>query len=138
MSHKDNFERLQAIKAGNRGVVRKKINELNEIVQETKINGTIDEEQSERLDVLNHLLEGKLKTLQDIDQNVLELCELEFISNEIEDSERVLAKVVETQKTINDILQKRNNGFVRKTKLFRGFNKSQPKRNYQNLSLKDT
>ena len=138
MSHKDNFERLQAIKAGNRGVVTKKINELNEIVQETEINGTIDEEQSERLDVLNHLLEGKLKTLQDIDQNVLELCELEFISNEIEDSERVLAKVVETQKTINDILQKRNYGFVRKTKLFRGFNKSQPKRNYQNLSLKDT
>ena len=58
---------------------------MNEIVQETEINGTIDKEQSKRLDVLNRLLEGKLKTLQDIDQNVLKLCKLEVISNEIED-----------------------------------------------------
>lgn len=76
------------------------------------MNGTIDEEQSKRLDVLNSLLEWKLKTLQDIDQNVLELCELEVISNEIEDSGRVLAKVVETQKTMNDMLQKRNNELI--------------------------
>ena len=109
MSPKGKLERL---KAGIRGVVTKKINEVNEIVQGTEINGTIDEEQSKRVDVLNHLLEGKLKTLQDIDLNVLELCELEVISNEIEDSERVLAKVVETQETVNDILQKLNNVLI--------------------------
>ena len=71
MSHKDKLERLKAIRAGIRAVVTKKINEVNEIVQGMEINGTIDEEQSKRVDVLNHLLEGKLKTLQDIDQNVL-------------------------------------------------------------------
>ena len=90
MSNQDKLERLKAIRAVNRGVVTKKINEVNEVVQETEINGTINEEQSKRLDVLNRLLEGKLKTLQDIDQNVLELCELEVISNEIEGSEKVL------------------------------------------------
>jgi hypothetical protein len=39
-------------------------------------DGTISKEQAKRLDVLNLLLEGKLKTMQGIDQSILELCEL--------------------------------------------------------------
>lgn len=105
---KEKLERLKAIRAANRGVITKKVNDVNEILHGTEAEGTLNEEQAKRLDVINRLLEGKLKTLEDIDQNILSLCDLDVIPNEIEESERVVAKIVESQKFIHDAIKKRN------------------------------
>ena len=58
--------------------------------------------------MIKHLLDGKLKKLEEIDQNVLLLCTLKTIENEIEESDKVSAKVVECQKRIQDAVQKHN------------------------------
>ena len=61
------------------------------------------------LDVLDRLLKNKLKLVEDLDQNILSLCDVGSISNEVEESETVLERVVSCQKRIQDILQRRNN-----------------------------
>ena len=105
---KEKLDRLRAIRAANHGVITKRVNDVNEILQTVDANETLNEEQAKRLDVINRLLEGKLKALQDIDQNILSLCEIEVIPNEIKESERVVARIVECQKLIDDAILKRN------------------------------
>ena len=58
------------------------------------------------LDVKKHLHDAKLKKLEEIDQDVLLLCTLKTIEHEIEQSNKVSAKVVECQKKIQDAVQK--------------------------------
>lgn len=58
--------------------------------------------------MIKHLLDGKLKKLEGIDQNILSLCELQNIEHKIEESDKVSARVVECQKKIQDALQKHN------------------------------
>ena len=61
----------------------------------------------QQLDVIKRQLDGKLKEREEIDQNVLLLCTLKTIEHEIEESDKVSAKVVEYQKKIHR--QNRNN-----------------------------
>ena len=51
------------------------------------------------------MLEAKLKTLEDIDQEVLSLCNVDEIPQEIEESERYVEKVITCQKKISDVSQ---------------------------------
>ena len=67
---------------------------------------TID--QFQQLDVIKHLLDGKLKKLEEIDQNLPSLCHFQNIEHETEESDKVSARVVECQKKIRDALQKHN------------------------------
>ena len=53
------------------------------------------DEDFQQLDVIKRLLDGKETKLEEIDQNVLSLCTLETIEHEIEESDKVSAKVVE-------------------------------------------
>lgn len=50
-----------------------------------------------------------MKLIEDLDQNILSLCEVDTIQNEIEDSEKVLERVVACQKSIQDALAKWKN-----------------------------
>ena len=50
-----------------------------------------------------------MKLVESLDESILSLCEVETIQAEIEDSERVLERVVACQKSIQDALTKRNN-----------------------------
>ena len=59
--------------------------------------------------MINRLLENKLKIVEDLDQNILSLCDVEAIQGEIEDSDKVLERVVACQKRIHDALQKLTN-----------------------------
>ena len=59
---------------------------------------------------MDRLLTGKLKTIKELDQSVLSLCSVDVIQAEIEDAEKVLERVVECQKRIQDALQKKSNG----------------------------
>jgi len=60
------------------------------------------------------LLETKLKALGDIDQEILSLCSVEEIPQEIEESERYVEKIIVCQKRINNISQQ-NDGTTQET-----------------------
>lgn len=100
---KEKLERVKAIRAANRGVITKKITDVHAILN----GGTLNEDQGKALEILDRLLDSKLKTVQELDQSVLSLCGLDSIQGEIEDSEKVLEKVVECQTSIHEALQKR-------------------------------
>ena len=63
------------------------------------------DEDFQQLDVIKRQLDGKLKKREEIDQNVLSLS-LKTIEHEIEESDKVSAKVVEYQKKIQQAKQK--------------------------------
>ena len=46
--------------------------------------------QSGRIEVINTLLENKLKSLKEIDQEILNICELTAINNEVKKSEEIV------------------------------------------------
>jgi len=71
-------------------------------------------EQVKQLEVIHRLLETKLKALGDIDQEILSLCSVEEIPQEIEKSERYVEKIITCQKRINDISQQ-NDGTMQET-----------------------
>ena len=95
---KEKLERLRASRGAHRGVLTKRIGEANDILES---EGMLSNEQIKQLDVLHRLLESKLKLVEGLDESILSLCEVETIQNEIEDSERVLERVVECQKSIH-------------------------------------
>ena len=101
---KEKLERLRAIRGAHRGVVTKNVNKVKDILPEEYTYAT--SEQIQQLEIINGLLQAKLKALEDIDQEILSLCELEAIEHEIEESERVVEKVIKCQKEINDVTQK--------------------------------
>ena len=51
------------------------------------------------------MLEAKLKALEDIDQDILSLCNVDEIPQEIEESERYVEKVITCQKKISNVSQ---------------------------------
>ena len=78
---------------------------------DTILSGTtLNDDQIKSLEVLDRLLTGKLKTIEELDQSVLSLCSVDVIQAEIEDAEKVLERVVECQKRIQDALQTKSNG----------------------------
>ena len=75
----------------------------------------LTDQEFHQLDMIKPLLNGKLKKLEEIDQNARSLCTLETTEHEIEESNNVSAKVVECQKKISEAGQKHNekmNGLI--------------------------
>lgn len=103
---KEKLERLKASRGAYRRVITWRIGDANNILG---TGGTLDNEQVKQLDVLHPLLENKLKVVEDLDQSILSLCEVDTIQNEIEDSEKVLERVVACQKSIQDAVTKWKN-----------------------------
>ena len=68
------------------------MNKVRDILPEESTYAT--SKQIQQLEIINGLLQAKLKALEDIDQEILSLCELEAIEHEIEESERVVEKVI--------------------------------------------
>ena len=71
-------------------------------------------EQVQQLEVISRLLETKLKTLADMDQEVLSLCNVDEIPQEIEESEKYVEKVIACQKKISDV-SKPTAGYMQET-----------------------
>lgn len=102
MAEEDAQETLERLK----GVITKKVQQAIEVLGDEE--DTLTDEEFQQLDVIKRLLDGKLKKLEEIDQNVLYrmFCTLETIEHEIKESDKVSAKVVECQKKIQDAVQK--------------------------------
>ena len=57
----------------------------------------------DRLNLISLLLLEKQKTLSKIDQEVLELCELTDIEREMQESENIVSKILETKQQIEEV-----------------------------------
>ncbi len=80
------LEKTKAIHRGNTAVITKYINEEKELLA----NGeNIDENAKERLKTLHDLLEEKLQLVKKFDEEILQLCGVKEIKNEIEQSEEL-------------------------------------------------
>ena len=107
MAEKEKIERLKSVRAGRRGVVTRHINEAKTILGNRRELGHVEEEltvaQVDRLNLVSLLLLEKQKTLSKIDQEVLELCELTEIEREIQESENIVSKILETKQQIEEV-----------------------------------
>ena len=103
---KEKLERLRSIRGAQRGIVTKNVNKANAIFGDEAAQAYISSEQVQQLEVISRLLEAKLKTLEEIDQQVLSLCILEEITQEIEESEKYVEKAINCQKKISDVSRK--------------------------------
>ena len=91
------LERLKATRAAHRGVVSKLEKETHHLLQQED-----NASKRNRLDVISSLLENKLKTLNGLDDEVNSLCPLEDITNEIEESEDIVARIIDCQRQIEE------------------------------------
>ena len=77
------------------------------ILENRRELGHVEEElsvaQVDRLNLISLLLLEKQKTLSKIDQEVLELCELTEIEREIQESENIVSKILETKQQIEEV-----------------------------------
>ena len=88
------------------------MSKVNNIVEDKAFTFSPNE-QVQQVHVKARLLEARLRTLKEIDQEVLSLCNVHEIPQEIEESEKCLEKFISCQERINDISQQ--NGVVQET-----------------------
>ena len=101
---KERLTRLRAIREAQCSIVTKNASKVNDIVEDEAFTFSSNE-QVQQVEVISRLLEAKLKTLEEIDQEVLSLCNIDEIPQELEESEKYLEKVISCQKRIKDISQ---------------------------------
>ena len=58
--------------------------------------------QENRLNVIRQQLDGKLKVLSDMDKDILNQCKLDLIDAEIEESEAVVARIIDCKQQIEE------------------------------------
>lgn len=94
----EQLERKKATRRGNRAVITKYSNEAKELLQ----NGeNIDENAKDRLNTLNDLLEERLQIVKKFDEEILQLCEVKEIEDEIEVSEELNSRVLDVKRQIS-------------------------------------
>ena len=91
------LERSRAVRGGHCGVVTKLVREAEEILR----NESLTSEQRSRLNVIRQQLEGKLKLLGDMDKYILSHCEVDVIETEIEESETIIARIINCTQRID-------------------------------------
>ena len=96
----EKLERANAIRSGHYTIVRKLTVEVQDIKESYDAH---NEEQKQRLQVIKVTLEGKLKTIQQINTNILSLCEVSEIHSEVENSERFTDEIITTLNEIKEL-----------------------------------
>ena len=96
----DNLKRLRAIRSGNRAVVTKYTNEAVELLQHE------DEKSKSRLRTIESLLNEKITKLKELDAQILELCEIEEIVQEIEVTEDIYSRACDVSREIEKFASK--------------------------------
>ena len=98
------YERCKAIRAANRSFVIKLLEETNTISS----TATVSNDQYTRLDVIYRQLEAKLLSLAELDKEALSLCDIKDISMEVEESESVVARIMECKGKIESMKLRRS------------------------------
>ena len=86
---KERLTRLRAIRGTQCSIVTKNVSKVNDIVDDEAFTFSSNE-QVQQVEVIGRLLETKLKTLEELDQEVLSLCNVDEIPQEIEESEKLV------------------------------------------------
>ena len=92
---KENLTRMRAVRGGNRGVITKLINEAEGLLKEEVL-------ERGRLNTITGLLEGKLKFVKQLDEKIIEICEVKDIVAEIDEAEELVSRVLDTQRHISE------------------------------------
>ena len=96
MSLSEGLARLRAIRGGHRAVLTKYLNELEELLATVEIS----EESLMRLDVLKQQIDGKQKTLNELDAKIFNEIKIEDVEKEIEESEAIVIKITVVRERI--------------------------------------
>ena len=96
---KENLDRLRAKRGGHRGVCTKLAKEADELLH---LPGDVD---VGRCEIIRSLLEGKLKILSEIDEEILGLCDVKDIEQEIEESAEVVSRILTAKRKLEDALK---------------------------------
>ena len=96
------LERTRAIRGGHRGVVTKLIREAEEII--TAATGPLDAPGRNRVNAIKQQLEGKLKTLEELNKEILASCDPTVIVTEIEESDAIVTKVISCKLKIDELI----------------------------------
>ena len=89
----ENLARIKAVRAGNRAVITKLTKEAEYILQQSEVN-------TGRLQTTGSLLDEKLAKIKDLDSQVVYLCEVTEIADEIEAAEDIISCILDTQRNI--------------------------------------
>ncbi len=96
-----NFQRLKATRSAHRAATTRYINEIIDILQD---QGTLNEEKCSQLKNLRARLEQKQAKLESIDNEILSICDVEHIDNEVRESEVINFKIIEVTSRIERAL----------------------------------
>ena len=88
------LKRIRAIRSGNRGVVTKYCKEAIELLDQG------NETNKDRLRTIANLLNEKIIRLKELDAQVLELCEIDDIEREIEETEEMFSRASDVSSRI--------------------------------------
>ena len=91
---KETLSRLRSMRGGHRGTVTKLEKEVDELLNNASAFDV------NRLQVIDRQLEGKLTTLDKLDTDIQNLCDLEQLTQEIEESDHVTARILECRERI--------------------------------------
>ena len=87
---KESIERLRAKQGGYRGVVTKLVKEAQELLQSSEI----DIQVIQRCEIISGQLETRMNILNGINEEILGLCEVSEIGDEIEEAAVVLDRIL--------------------------------------------
>ena len=99
------LDRLKAVRRGHRGVLTKLTREVDEIVSEAEEGVCADPTKVSRLNVIYEQFDAKMKVFSNLDGEIVLLCPVEEIEGEIEDSESIIAKIIEAKRKIDSSLK---------------------------------
>ena len=92
----EKLKRLKAIRSGNRAVITRYINETCDLLKEDGDSANT----MERLRTIANLLNGKIERVRQLDSEILDLCDVSVIVQEIEESEDVYSRACDVQARI--------------------------------------
>ena len=95
----DDLKRIRAIRSGNRGVVTKYTKEVLELLK----SDPWDQSARERLSTIANLLNEKLIRLKELDAQVLQLCDVNDIEQEIEETEEIYSRTMDVRREITKV-----------------------------------
>ena len=100
-SSRRKYKRLKQVRGGHRGVTTKLIKEADELLSAPPLTP----EAKSRLHVINKQLSLKSSYLNNLDSEVLDLCEVSDIAGEVDEAEVITAKIIECQFRIEQCMK---------------------------------
>lgn len=96
---KEILDRLRAKRGGHRGVCTKLAKEADELLH------LPDDVDIDRIEIIRSLLEAKLKIVSEIDEEILGLCDVKDIEQEIEESAEVVSRILNAKRKLERALK---------------------------------